>query len=74
MGRAFNRLEKQVAGRRAGVNRVVSWQTRIHMVEVTLFEIATYVASIAVDKDSKEDSRLIESLTEFKAHLEGVLK
>jgi len=74
MGRAFNRLEKQVSGRRTGANRVVSWQTRIASLEVYLLELGAYLQTIAVDKESPADAALAAAHAEFKTHLEGVIR
>lgn len=74
MGKAFRRLEKQVGDRRAGANRVVSWQTRISALEVYLLELGSYLQTIAVDKDSPADASLAEAHGEYRKHLEGVLK
>jgi len=74
MGKAFRRLEKQVADRARGAERVVSWQTRIRAVEVYLLELGAYLQTVATDKDSPGDSALAEAHRDFRAHLEGVVK
>jgi len=74
MGKAFRRLEKQVGDRRAGANRIVSWQSRLTAMEVYLLELGSYLQTIAVDKDAPADAALAEAHRDFKLHLEGVLK
>jgi len=74
MGKAFRRLEKQVGDRRAGANRVVSWQTRLSSLEVYLLELGSYLQTIAVDKEAPADAALAEAHADFRKHLEGVLK
>jgi len=74
MGKAFKRLEGTVAGRRAGFERVVTWQSRLRAMEVYLLELGAYLQTVAVDKESPTDTALNEAHEDFKRHLEGVLK
>lgn len=74
MGKAFRRLEKQVGDRRAGANRVVSWQSRIRNLEVYLLELGSYLQTIATDKESAADSALAEAHAEYRKVLEGVVQ
>lgn len=74
MGKAFNRLEKQVTGRRAGANRIVSWSTRIRNVEVFLLELGSYLQKhVATNPEDPSDSALLEAYTDYKKTLEGTV-
>jgi len=75
MGRTFQRLEKQVQGRRIRAARQLSWSARIRNTEVFLLELGSYLQlHVATDPESPPDAALVAAYTDFKVHLEGTIK
>lgn len=75
MGKAFNRLEKQVQGRTGLRTRYVPFPVRMLEVEKFLLELGAYLATeIASDPDSPSDASFVSAYTEYKKHLEGTVK
>jgi len=75
MGKAFNRLEKQVQGRTGLRTRYVPFPVRMLEVEKFLLELGSYLSTVvATDPDSPGDAALVSAYTEYKKHLEGTVK
>lgn len=75
MGKAFNRLEKQVQGRRAGATRHLSWDARIRNTEVFLLELGSYIQlHVATNPEDASDANVVAAYTDFKVALEGTVK
>lgn len=74
MGKAFNRLTRQVMGRSQARVRRVPFPTRVAALEVMVLELAAYLAvHVANDPESPPDAALTAAYTEFKKHLEGTI-
>lgn len=73
MGKAFNRLTRQVLGRTSVRVRRISYGDRLRQLEVILLELSTYVQSIATDSQSESDQALVTAVTEFRKHLEETI-
>lgn len=74
MGKTFQRLEKQVQGRRAGASRHLSWAARIRNTEVFLLELGAYIQlHVATNPEDASDANVVASYTEFKKALEGTV-
>lgn len=71
MGRAFNRLQKQVSERRQERDRYLPQAVRLRNMEVMLLELGAYVVqNFATDADSPTDSAFVGAFTEFRKALE----
>lgn len=73
MGKAFNRLTRQVLGRTGVRVRRISYGDRLRQLEVILLELSTYLQTIAVDPKSESDQALVTAVTEFRKHLEETI-
>jgi len=73
MGKAFNRLTRQVLGRTGVRPRRISFGDRMRQLEVILLELSTYLESIATDAQSPGDQALVAAVTDFKKHLEETI-
>jgi len=82
MAKAFKRLQKQVGDRKQ-----FDWRpnlnSRLHNIEVMLYELNCYVIrvihdsldpEVGLDGLSEADKSILEAATDFQKHLEQVLK
>lgn len=76
MGRTFNKLVKQVSGRRSGRDRFVNLDERLRNIEVMLLELNAYVSRATFTPDGsggQPEADVLEAMTDFKKTLERVL-
>jgi len=74
MGKAFNRLTRQVIGRSGTRPRRIPYSERMRALEVALLETLSYLATeIATDEASASDQNLVQAYTDLKVHLEGTI-
>jgi len=74
MGKAFNRMTRQVMGRSQTRVRRVPFPLRVAALEVLLLEVSAYLAvTLAQNPEDAADHALVEAYHEFKKHLEGTI-
>lgn len=74
MGKAFNRLTRQVLGRSGTRPRRIPYSERMRALEVALLETMAYLATeVANDSASASDMNLVQAYTDLKVHLEGTV-
>jgi len=74
MGKAFNRLTRQVVGRGGTRPRRIPYSERMRALEVALLETMSYLATeVANDSASPSDQNLVQAYTDLKVHLEGTI-
>lgn len=80
MGRAFQRLAKQVKGRRAPLRKWTSVRGRFYNIEVMLYELNAYVIrhlsrmESPDDELTESDKDFLAAAEDFKKVLEEVVK
>lgn len=77
MGRAFNRLRKQVDDRRDSRERFINYGARLEALETYLYEVGSYLANEVPSGDVQPTQRQVDFLAsheEFRHFLEKVSK
>lgn len=78
MGRAFNRLVKQVDGRRAERERFINYGARLQALETYLYEVGSFLANTIPRGDditsTQQEVDFLASHEEYRHFLEKVAK